>query len=127
LFFNELYLEVNEKIPPLKAGRPRTTLPDAGLFKHGTTIAGEWRVTRTGSTAQPLQVNYTIGGDAVSGVDFKALAGGVTIPAGQQSATISVSPIAGASDNRTVVISLVTGQPEYHVGCPSQSLIVIRK
>jgi len=89
--------------------------------------AGEWRVTRTGSTAQPLQVNYTIGGDASSGVDFQALAGGVTIPAGQQSAVISVSPIAGASDNRTVVISLATGQPEYHVGCPSQSLIVIRK
>jgi hypothetical protein len=45
LFFNELYLEVNEKIPLLNAGWPRTTLPKAGLFQHGTTIAREWRVT----------------------------------------------------------------------------------
>jgi hypothetical protein len=45
LFFNELYLEINEKIPPLKAHRLRTTLPKAGLFKHGTAIAREWRVT----------------------------------------------------------------------------------
>jgi hypothetical protein len=45
LFFNELYLEVNEKIPPLEARGLRTILLDAGLFQHGTTIAKEWRVT----------------------------------------------------------------------------------
>jgi hypothetical protein len=45
LFFNELYLEVNEKIRPLKAHRPRTDLSKAGLFQHGTAIASEWRVT----------------------------------------------------------------------------------
>jgi 2',3'-cyclic-nucleotide 2'-phosphodiesterase (5'-nucleotidase family) len=45
LFFNELYLEVNEKIPPLKARDPRTILLDAGDFQHGTTIAREWLMT----------------------------------------------------------------------------------
>jgi hypothetical protein len=45
LFFNELYLEINEKIRPSKAGWLRTDLPEAGLFQHGTTIATEWRVT----------------------------------------------------------------------------------
>jgi hypothetical protein len=45
LFFNELYLEVNEKIPPLEARGLRTILLDAGLFQHETTIAREWRVT----------------------------------------------------------------------------------
>jgi hypothetical protein len=39
LFFNELYLEVNEKIRPQKARRPRTDLPEAAAFQHGTTIA----------------------------------------------------------------------------------------
>ena len=33
----------------------------------------------------------------------------------------------GCADNRTVVVNLTTEQPEYHVGCPCQSLIVIRK
>jgi hypothetical protein len=45
LFFNELYLEVNEKIPPLKALGLRTILLEAGLFQHGTTIAREWLMT----------------------------------------------------------------------------------
>jgi pectate lyase len=89
--------------------------------------AGAWRVTRTGSAADPLRVNYTISGDASSGVDFQALSGSVTIPAGKQFAVVPLLPAAGASDDRTVIISLATGQPEYHVGCPCQSLIVIRK
>ena len=89
--------------------------------------AGEWRVTRTGSTAAPLRVSYTLAGDAASGTDFQALPGSILIPAGQQSAVITVSPVANATDNRTVVIALATDQTDYHVGCPSQSLVVIRK
>jgi hypothetical protein len=45
LFFNELYLEVNEKIRPSKVRRPRTALLKAAPFQHGMTIAREWRVT----------------------------------------------------------------------------------
>jgi hypothetical protein len=45
LFFNELNPEINEKIRPSKAGDPRTNLPKATAFQHGTTIAREWRVT----------------------------------------------------------------------------------
>jgi hypothetical protein len=89
--------------------------------------AGEWRVTRTGSTAAPLRVNYTITGDAANGADFQALPGSITIPAGQQSAVVTVSPTANAADNKTVVIHLTTEHQDYHVGCPSQSLLVIRR
>ena len=88
---------------------------------------GEWRVTRTAGTSQPLTVLYSIGGDAMGGKDFAPLTGGVTIAAGSASATIPLSPLASANDNGTAVISITTGQPSYHVGCPSQSLIVIRK
>jgi hypothetical protein len=45
LLFNELYLEVNEKIRPSKARPSRTDLPKTTAFQHGTTIAREWRVT----------------------------------------------------------------------------------
>lgn len=92
---------------------------------HGNQ-AGEWRVTRTGTTTAPLKVSYTISGDAVSGVDFQGLSGTVEIPAGQQSTFIPVAPLPGAHDNRMVIVALTVGQPEYHVGCPSQSLVVIR-
>jgi len=88
--------------------------------------AGEWRVTRTGSTAAPLKVSYTLSGDAVSGVDFQELSGSVEIPAGQPSAVISVMPLAGAHDDRMIVMSLATEQADYHVGCPAESLVVIR-
>jgi len=89
--------------------------------------AGEWRVTRTGSSAEPLPVEYAIGGDAVGGTDFQAVPGSITIPAGQQSAVIPVSALPAAGDNRTVTISLATGHSEYHVGCPCQSVVVIRR
>jgi len=45
LFFNELYAWVNEKIRISKPLRRRTSLSKAGVIQHGTTIAGEWRVT----------------------------------------------------------------------------------
>ena len=99
----------------------------ATVSRAGKNQPGEWRVTRTGDSAQPLTVRYTISGDAAAGKDFAPLAGSVTIPAGKTSATVPLSPLAGASDNKLAVISIATEQPEYHVGCPSQSLVVIRK
>jgi hypothetical protein len=92
---------------------------------HGNQ-AGEWRVTRTGNTKEPLKVSYAISGDAISGVDFQALSGSVEIPAGEQSTFIPVVPLSGAHDNRMVVVELTVGLPEYHVGCPCRSLVVIR-
>ncbi|MBI3878647.1 MAG: hypothetical protein HY301_01095 [Verrucomicrobia bacterium] len=89
--------------------------------------AGEWRVTRTGGTSAALTVNYTVSGDAESGKDFAPLTGRATIPAGKSAAAISLSPLAGARDNKTVVITLQPEQAGAHVGCPSQSLVVVRK
>ncbi len=88
---------------------------------------GEWRATRTGGTSKPLTVNYTVSGDAAGGQDFEKLAGAVTIPAGKTSASISLHPLTTARDNKTVVISLATGNSAYHVGCPPASLVVIRQ
>jgi hypothetical protein len=84
-------------------------------------------VTRTGDTAAPLTVRYTLGGDAESGKDFAALTGAVTIPAGRSFAAIPLSPLPGARDNKTAVIILTASQPDHYIGCPSQSLVVIRQ
>ncbi|GEP43596.1 pectate lyase [Brevifollis gellanilyticus] len=87
---------------------------------------GEWRVMRSGDLKEALTVSYEVSGDAASGRDYQALSGSVTIPAGQASAMVPLTPAASAGDNKTVVITLKSGSG-VHVGCPSASLIVIRQ
>jgi len=113
---------------PTGAGRA-VVFVAAGVSRAlaGRGQAGEWRVTRTGDITSPLTVAYTLSGEARSGEDFAPVPGTVAIPGGQRTAVITVSPLPGAHDDRTVVITLAPGQPGYFVGCPSQSLVVIRK
>lgn len=94
------------------------------LVKNGQ--PGEWRFTRTGDTSAALDVRYEIGGDAVAGRDFEKLSGTLTIPAGKTFTALTLTPLSTAKDGSMVVIRVATEQAEYHVGCPSASLIVIR-
>lgn len=72
---------------------------------------GTFTVTRTGSTAAALTVNYTTSGTATGGTDYTALSGSVTIPAGAASALITVTPTGTASGQgiKTVVATLGSG------------------
>lgn len=72
---------------------------------------GTFTVTRTGSTTAPLTVNYAIGGTATNGTDYTSLSGTVVIPAGQASATITVSPSDDTlvEGNETVALTLSSG------------------
>lgn len=88
---------------------------------------GEWRVTRSGSVEQALTVAYKVSGDAVSGRDFAALSGSVTFSAGAASAAIPLTTLPGAQDDKTAVLTLQGAPTVCHVGCPSASLIVIRR
>ena len=76
-------------------------------------VAGGFTFARTGSTAAPLVVNYSVGGTAVPGEAYEALSGSVTIPAGSSSAVVSVnplwSPVATPVDT-TVVLSVAGGE-----------------
>lgn len=115
---------------------PRAADPATGanvVFIAGTVtrataaVPGEWRVARTGSTAAALKVRYSLGGDAVAGRDFSPLSGEITIPAGQESVALTLTALPSAGDNRSVVVSLTIGAGGPLVGCPSQSLVVIRR
>ncbi len=88
---------------------------------------GAWLITRSGPSQAPLTVHYTVSGDAVSARDFEPLTGSVTIPAGKSSAPISLQPLAGTQDNKTVIMTLAPNDPACRVGCPSSSLIVLRR
>ena len=61
--------------------------------------AGEFTITRTGSTKNPLTVNYEFGGEihwseppGTNGTDYEYLPGSITIPAGASSVKIPIIP-----------------------------------
>jgi hypothetical protein len=90
-------------------------------------------VRRTGPTNNSLTVHYCIGGTASNGVDYVALPGVVTIPAGRRAAEFKVVPL---DDNlrekvETVVLKLCVPPtalavvPPYLIGCPARAAAII--
>lgn len=112
-------------------GTPEPSLPEVTLTtltpaSEAGEISGEVVVTRTGSTSEPLSISYTVGGSATPGTDYVLLSGGVTIPAGEATATISVTPIddEDAEGDETIIIS-VTPQPTYDLGNAAQTVVTL--
>ncbi len=87
---------------------------------------GTFTVTRTGSTAAALTVNYTVGGTASNGADYQSLTGSVVISAGQPTASILVTPIDDSllEGDETVVVTLSAGAT-YTLGNPSTATVTI--
>ena len=87
-------------------------------------------VHRYGDTNDALMVPYDIGGSATNGVDYVALPGVVTIPAGQRYALITVVPIDdGPPDITSTVILKLTPStnvpPDYLLGYPRSAGAII--
>jgi hypothetical protein len=87
-------------------------------------------IYRSGETNSALTVIYAISGTASNGVDYVALPGAVTIPAGQRVVMIPVVPIDdGPPDlNSTVILKLTpsTTRPlAYVVGSPGSAAALI--
>jgi subtilisin family serine protease len=87
---------------------------------------GTFTVTRTGSTAAALTVNYTIGGTATNGTDYTTLSGSVTIGIGNASATMTVTPVNDAlvEGAETVIATLAAGTG-YAIGAPATGTVTI--
>jgi len=78
---------------------------DADAAEEGPDT-GEFTISRTGDTTDPLTVHFRTNGTARSGSDYEAIGSEVTIPAGEASATITVTPIddtLAESDERVIV------------------------
>ena len=107
------------------------TATDAIATEAGPTT-GIFTVTRTGSTATGLTVNYTTdttdttGEMATPNSDYIALSGSVTIPAGSTTATITVTPIDDTivENDETVTVTL-DSNPAYNVGSPNSATVTI--
>lgn len=90
---------------------------------------GTFTITRTGAVTGDLVVNYAFGGTATYGTDYTATlpeTGTLTIPAGQSSITVTITPLADttAENPETVDFRLVAGG-SYGLGAPSLATINI--
>jgi hypothetical protein len=118
-------------------GPPVVTITalDGEASEADTKNTATFEVRRTGGTATKLNVRYAIDGSAQNGVDYLRLSSLVTIPAGKESATIVVTPIADkkTEGKEEVVLSLVQlrffvppgPEDDYRVGSPGKATAVI--
>ncbi len=72
---------------------------------------GSFLITRDGSTAGALTVNYSIAGTALNGTDYAPLSGSAVIPVGYSTVTILVTPVDDAiyDPGKTVMLTLADG------------------
>jgi hypothetical protein len=87
-------------------------------------------VKRSGPTNASLTVAYEIRGSASNGVDYVAIPDAVTIPAGERSARITITPIDDTlvEPTETVILRLVqptNAPPAYLVGWPGKAEAII--
>ncbi|HOX01929.1 MAG TPA: Calx-beta domain-containing protein [Candidatus Paceibacterota bacterium] len=87
---------------------------------------GRFTVQRSGIASDPVRVRYTIAGTATNGVDYGAIDSEVVFEAGQATADIMITPLAGAGlePPKTVVLTLVAGSG-YVVAAPNMAKITI--
>ncbi|WP_016951150.1 Calx-beta domain-containing protein [Anabaena sp. PCC 7108] len=101
------------------------TATDSNAGEGTTPNLGVFTITRTGSTANALTVNYTISGTA-SATDYNTIPSTIVIAAGQTSATVTVTPVDDAlvEGNETVILSL-TDTNNYDLGTANSATVII--
>jgi len=88
--------------------------------------AGVFLFARTGNVATELLVQYSVGGTASSGVDYTAMSGVVSIPAGQANAVVTFNALddAEVEGNESVTLTLLANAA-YTVGSQSNATVTI--
>lgn len=112
----------------LRAGAPGSTpkvtlvANDAGAGEPFN--AGQFIVSRTGSTEAPLAVYFMVGGTAVNGADYGTITSPLQIPPGSSSASITVNPVNDtvAELEETVQLAL-TASSAYVVAAPTNATV----
>ncbi|HYW80351.1 MAG TPA: hypothetical protein VE890_12275 [Thermoguttaceae bacterium] len=98
---------------------------DAGAAEAGLGT-GTFVVSRAGSTDGDLAVSWSIGGSATEGDDFQTLTRSATIPDGQSSITLTLTPVDDqeAEPSETVVLSIAASD-SYSIGSSAAATIRI--
>ena len=110
----------------VNAALPEVTIvaTDGSASESGDT--GTFVVSRSGPTTNALTVEYAIGGTATNGTDYQLIPASVTIPAGAESATITITPASdpSAEGDENVALTL-TANPNYLIGAPGAAAVTI--
>jgi len=87
---------------------------------------GLFTLTRTGRTIEPLNVFFSLVGSAQEGIDYAAVGNASTIPAGEGSAQVLITPIQDviAEGDETVVLTLVNAT-DYLAAFPVSATVSI--
>jgi len=87
---------------------------------------GTFTITRTGATANPLTVYFSLGGSATNGSDYANVGGSASIPAASSSTVVTITPIDDATyeGNESVVLTL-SANAAYVIGAPSSATVTI--
>ena len=100
------------------------TAPERSASEDGT--KGRFVVTREGCNTDQLTIHYNVSGTAQPGVDYGALSGRVTIPAGEDSASIAVVPIDDTLvEGKETVIVTLSSDPSYGFGKRHDATVAI--
>lgn len=98
---------------------------NAQASENGPT-AGEFTITREGSTANDLVVGFSLTGTATNGIDYQSIPTTLTFPAGQVAMKISVLPYVDSlvEFNEVVFLSLA-GSSSYTLGTAATAQVAI--
>ena len=98
----------------LPTGTPIVRISASDSQAYETNVAsrlGAFLIQRSGSITEAITVTYTISGSATNGVDYVALSGSATIPAGSASVQIIVNPIADGVTETDESVALTLQPP----------------
>lgn len=88
---------------------------------------GVFTITRHGSTASPLTITYRMAGTASNGVDYVALPGSVTLPAGVASTNITVTPINDTiGEGPETVVLVLNGSPNFDLYTNISAIVTLQ-
>lgn len=96
------------------------------LGQENTSNTARFTITRIGNLNANLLVTYTLTGTASNGLDYTLLPGTILIPAGQATATITVTPLNDSLVEGTETVSAtLAGSPSCNIGNQGTASVVI--
>lgn len=111
---------------------PTAATPVVSIYTRSSAAAetgnqpGIFRVTRTGDTTNALVVDLSISGSAGNGSDYSSIPNSVTIPAGQSTASVIITPIDDGSPESSEGVTIgVAATGPYTVGMSNSASITI--
>lgn len=118
LYDSAVFLEANSFISNTYQITPSYSNPASNQAQEGCT-QGAFTFKLSAPASSPYTIDYTLSGNATNGVDFTQIPTSVTIPAGQDSAFITINPLPDGINEGNETVSIT-----YTSGCSTQTCTI---